>query len=99
MITNTVTSNTAAQSNASDIIPGTTWTYSDAASMAKECAREARLFGKKSRSPRRVRPAVSAARRAANFLAQTGWTLADATSEAIDCARDRRLHGPVQLYV
>jgi len=93
MKTNTVTSNIAIENTASDIIPGTNWTYSDAASMAKECAREARLFGRKSRSRRRVRPAVITARRAANFLAQTGWTLADALSEAIECRRDLRLHG------
>jgi len=97
MNTNTVTSTTAIVSNASDLIPGTNWTYSDAASMAKECAREERLFGRKNRhSVRRPRPSSSerSASYAANFLKETGWTLADALSEAIDCARERRLHGP-----
>jgi hypothetical protein len=91
----------AAQDNASDIIPGTNWTWSDAASMSKECARDARLFGTKSKSTRRPRVSLAerSARRAAKFLADTGWTLADAMNEAIECARDRRLHGPARLYV
>jgi hypothetical protein len=98
MNTNTVTSNTAIENDASDIIPGTNWTYSDAASMAKECAREERLFGRKSRSPRRVRPTVTAARRAADFLAQTGWTIEAAASMAKECMCDRRLFGSPAMY-
>jgi hypothetical protein len=89
----------AAQSNASDIIPGTNWTYADAASMAKECMREERLFGNKSRkahSPRRTR--LTATQRAAAFLKQTGWTIEDAASMAKSCMRDRRLFGGPAMY-
>jgi hypothetical protein len=86
---------TAVQINASDIIPGTNWTWGDASSMRKECERDARLFGRKSHSTRRPRLSLAerSARRAAKFLADTGWTLADATNEAIESRRDRRLHG------
>jgi hypothetical protein len=89
----------AAQNNASDIIPGTNWTYGDAASMAKECMREERLFGNKSRkahSPRRTR--LTTTQRAAAFLKQTGWTIEDAASMAKSCMRDRRLFGGLAMY-
>jgi hypothetical protein len=78
------------------MIPGTGWTWSDAASEAKQCAREARLHGthRSSRRSSRLSNQERSASYAANFLKQTGWTLADALSEAIDCARERRLHGP-----
>ena len=98
MNTNTVSSNTAIANNASDMIPGTNWTYGDAASMAKECAREARLFGRKSLSPRRTRSTMTSARRASNFLAQTGWTIEAAASMAKECMRDRRLFGGPAMY-
>jgi hypothetical protein len=91
----TTTGNTtAAQNNATDMIPGTNWTYSDAASMAKECLREERLFGSKGNKTRRPRRTLlTATQRAARFVQETGWTMADALSEAIECRRDRRLYG------
>lgn len=79
-------------SNSSDIIPGTTWTYFDAASMNKELNREERLF------PRRRHPVpmphLSSMTRSAAFMAdflkETGWTWADAVDEAKQTGPSRR---------
>ena len=85
----------AVSTSADDMIPGTGWTYAAAASMAKECRREERLFSSKNRHTSRPRLTATQryARRAAKFLAETGWTLADAMSEAIETRRDQRLYG------
>ena len=81
----------------SDIIPGTTWTYGDAASMAKEVARENRLFGngrntRRRRTERRSDVGLMVTD-PARFTAETGWTPEDALAEAIEHRRDARLYG------
>jgi hypothetical protein len=95
MKTNNVAITTAAQSNASDMIGDTGWSHSYAASMAKECAREHRLFGQKSRTRRTQ---LTPTQRANRFLEQTGWTLEAAASMAKECMRDRRLFGGPAMY-
>jgi hypothetical protein len=99
------TSNTVAltaQVEDSDMIPGTGWSYSDAASMKKECEREDRLFGRRNRNTSSQRPRMNAAQRAARyaarFLAQTGWTLEAAASAHKEALRDRRLFGGPAMY-
>jgi hypothetical protein len=84
------------QPSASDLIPGTDWTYGEAASMHKEITREKRLFGGRVSAPRKPRLSVAqrAARRAAKFLAETGMTLEDAASMAKEAMREHRLFGP-----
>lgn len=79
------------ENNTSDIIPGTTWTYFDAAAMTKELNREARLFPKHRNSvlmPRRSSLKRSASFMA-NFLKETGWSWADAVEEAKKNGRRR----------
>jgi hypothetical protein len=77
-----------------DVIPGTGWTYAAAASMAKEVARENRLFGngRTSRRRRTVRPEVGLmVTDPARFTAETGWTPEDALSMALEL-RSERIH-------
>ncbi len=102
---NVTTSNIAdetAQDGASDMIPGTGWSYHDASSMRKECEREHRLFGGRNRTSSRKRPSLSkaqrAARYAAKFLAETGWTLEAAASATKEAMRDRRLFNGPAMY-
>jgi hypothetical protein len=84
--------------SADEIIPGTDWTYAQAASMRKECVREDRLFGTrhepadrsrghKHRSTRRARNTQS--RRAL----PKGWTWEAMAAMHKECLRDRRLFG------
>jgi hypothetical protein len=103
---NVTTSTTAlaqAQNGADEIIPGTTWTYGDAASMAKECAREDRLFGRRNRKSISRKPSLNSAQRAARyaakFLQDTGMTLETAASMAKDAMRHRRLFDGPAMYV
>ncbi len=99
MNTHTVNSNTALD-NADDMIEGTGWSYSDASSMRKECAREERLFGRHSRVSARPRlnKVQRAARYAAKLLAETGWTVEALASMHKECLRDRRLFGGPAMY-
>ncbi len=92
MKTQIISSALANGNNASDLIPGTTWTYFDAASTAKELNREARLFPKH-RHPVPMPRRSSMTRSASfmdNFLKETGWSWADAVDEAKKTGRDRR---------
>jgi hypothetical protein len=75
-----------------DVIPGTGWTFADASSMAKEVARDNRLFGKgrTSRPRRTVRPEVGLmVSDPARFTAETGWSPEDAMSMALEQRSDR----------
>ena len=83
--------------NGNDIIPGTNWTYAEAAAMAKEVSRENRLFG--NRSNRRRLSAKRSDRVGlmvtdpARFTAETGWTPEDALEMALDIRRENRIFG------
>ncbi len=98
---NTMNSNTSSINGADEIIPGTDWTYGEAASMHKEVTREKRLFGGRVSAPRkpRLNTAQRAARYAAKFLAETGMTLEDAAAMAKDAMRQHRLFGGPAMYV
>ncbi len=84
--------------NGNDIIPGTNWTYAEAAAMSKEVNRENRLFGNRNNRRRR-----SASKRKdglglmvtdpARFTAETGWTPEDALEMALDIRREDRIFG------
>jgi hypothetical protein len=83
--------------NGNDIIPGTNWTYAEAAAMAKEVSRENRLFGNRSNRRR-----LSAKRSdgvglmvtdPARFTKETGWTPEDALEMALDIRREDRIFG------
>jgi len=87
---------TAVNTSGMDLIPGTTWTYADAADMASECRREDRLFGNRHAVPtvRRRRICRSALKRSPDFQAkfqdQTGWNWDDAVDEALAAQDDNR---------
>lgn len=75
----------------------TGWTEADACAMAKECAREQRLFGSRRnrRGNRRTscnnsKPSTFSA---AEFERQTGWTWGDAVGMSADLQRERRVFG------
>jgi hypothetical protein len=89
----------AAANAASEMIPNTNWTYGDAANMANELNREARLF------PTRHHPVpfpclssmTRSARFKAAFLKRTGWSWEDAVEQSRESIRDQRSHGE-RLY-
>lgn len=74
----------------------TGWTEQDAAAMAKEVARENRLFGhrnqRRSRSTCRnsTTPSTFSAK---EFERQTGWSWGDAVDMAAELQRERRIFG------
>lgn len=78
--------------NGNDLIPGTGWTWSDAASMAKECAREHRLH---SHRPRRTRrnTTKNVGLNDPRFEAVTGWTPEAAMAMAFEVQRENRIFG------
>lgn len=81
-----------------EMIPGTGWSYFDAAAMANELNREARLFPKH-RHPA-FAPRRSTFRRSASFKAkffkQTGWSWDDAVKEA---GKNRCHQRPSRLFL
>jgi hypothetical protein len=83
--------------NGNDIIPGTNWTYAEAAAMAKEVSRENRLFGNRSnrrrRSAKRNDGVGLMVTDPARFTAETGWTPEDALEMALDIRRENRIFG------
>lgn len=81
-----------------DMIPGTGWTYFDAAAMADELSREARLFPKHRHPVSMVRrsPLQRSAGFKARFLKRTGWSWDDAVEEAVKSQRKQR---PSRLFV
>ena len=97
-IINKTNSAQSAGSGDLEIIPGTGWTYFDAAAMANELNREARLF------PKHRRPAFVAGRSSfhrsagfkAEFFRQTGWSWDDAVDEA---GKHRHHHQPSRLFL
>ncbi|MCC7530231.1 MAG: hypothetical protein IT342_17035 [Candidatus Melainabacteria bacterium] len=82
--------------NGNDIIPGTNWTYADAAAMAKEVSRERRLFGNRSNRRRHAKRNDGVGLMVsdpARFTAETGWTPEDALEMALDIRREERIFG------
>ncbi len=74
----------------------TGWTEKDAASMAKEVARENRLFGNRNqrRSRRTCRNNTTPSRfSVTEFERQTGWSWGDAVDMAAELQRERRIFG------
>ncbi|GEM_PF-2677033 len=98
------THETSAVTSTGEMLGNTGWTVEAAASMAKEVARENRLFGdrshRSSRKPaRRTRPEPTARELSpAEFTRLTGWTLEDAMAEALELRKERRLFGRTGLY-
>src|ERR1700679_1718558 len=91
MNSSTVETNNAAQLNASDIIPGTDWTYGDAFEMAVECRRDDRTARALRTTTRRRRSNTTrSAAFKASFFKATGWLWNDAVSESEACALETR---------
>ena len=90
-ISKSTSSTLAVGSSGLDLIPGTTWSYFDAAAVTKEYNREARLFPKH-RIPVSM-PRQSSTTRSASFMAaflkETGWSWPDAVEEAQKSRRSR----------
>lgn len=88
---NSTNSTLAVGSTGLDLIPGTTWSYFDAAAVTNEYNREARLFPKH-RHPVSM-PRQSSMTRSADFMAaflkETGWSWPDAVEEAMKSRRSR----------
>lgn len=90
-VSNSSNSTLSVGSKDSDLIPGTTWSYFDAAAVTKEYNREARLFPKH-RHPVSMLSQSSMTRSAsfmAAFLKETGWSWSDAVEEAMKSRRCR----------
>lgn len=97
-VSNSSNSTLAVGSKDSDLIPGTTWSYFDAAAVTKEYNREARLFPKH-RHPVSMSRQSSMTRSAsfmAAFLKETGWSWPDAVEEA-KTSRRRRHPKPISF--
>jgi hypothetical protein len=92
-MTNIETTNGSNEMN--EMIGNTGWSWRDAASEAKQTAREHRLFPRNSRrrSNRRSPQLGLMVTNPARFERETGWTPEAALEMALECRKDARIFG------